>query len=103
VVIELKAGKFKPEHLGQLGFYLTAMDRQVKNEHDNPTIGLLLCKSKNKVVAEYALGDKTQPMGIAEYKLLESLPAELQTSLPSIEQIERELAGGGPLMEDEAQ
>jgi len=97
VVIELKGGKFKPEHLGQLGFYLTAMDRQVKSEHDNPTIGLLLCKSKNKVVAEYALGDKSQPMGIAEYKLLESLPAELQTSLPSIEQIERELAGDGNL------
>ena len=93
VVIELKGGKFKPEHLGQLGFYLTAVDRQVKHAQDNPTIGLLLCKSKNKVVAEYALGDKTQPMGIAEYKLLESLPAELQTSLPSIEQIERELGG----------
>ena len=93
VVIELKGGKFKPEHLGQLSFYLTAVDRQVKSEHDNPTIGLLLCKSKNKVVAEYALGDKTQPMGIAEYKLLESLPAELQTSLPSIEQIENELGG----------
>jgi predicted nuclease of restriction endonuclease-like (RecB) superfamily len=93
VVIELKGGKFKPEHLGQLGFYLTAVDRQVKSEHDNPTIGLLLCKSKNKIVAEYALGDKPQPMGVAEYKLLESLPAELQTSLPSIEQIERELAG----------
>jgi predicted nuclease of restriction endonuclease-like (RecB) superfamily len=93
VVIELKGGKFKPEHLGQLGFYLTAVDRQVKSEHDNPTIGLLLCKSKNKVVAEYALGDKSQPMGVAEYKLLESLPPELQTSLPSIEQIERELGG----------
>jgi len=93
VVIELKGGKFKPEHLGQLGFYLTAVDRQVKSEHDNPTIGLLLCKTKNKIVAEYALGDKTQPMGVAEYKLLESLPAELRTSLPSIEQIERELAG----------
>jgi predicted nuclease of restriction endonuclease-like (RecB) superfamily len=92
VVIELKGGKFKPEHLGQIGFYLTAVDRQVKSEHDNPTIGLLLCKTKNKIVAEYALGDKTQPMGVAEYKLLESLPAELQTSLPSIEQIERELA-----------
>jgi len=95
VVIELKAGKFKPEHLGQLGFYLTAVDRQIKNEHDHPTIGLLLCKRKNKIVAEYALGDNAQPMGIAEYKLLESLPAELQTSLPSIEQIERELAGDG--------
>ncbi|MDD5035072.1 MAG: PDDEXK nuclease domain-containing protein [Methylococcaceae bacterium] len=92
VVIELKGGKFKPEHLGQLGFYLTAVDRQVKSEHDNATIGLLLCKSKNKVVAEYALGDKSQPMGIAEYKLLDSLPADLQTSLPSIEAIERALA-----------
>ena len=95
VVIELKGGKFKPEHLGQLGFYMTAVDRQIKHELDNPTIGLLLCKSKNKVVAEYALGDKSQPMGIAEYKMLESLPAELQTSLPSIEQIERELMGDG--------
>ena len=93
VVIELKGGKFKPKHLGQLGFYMTAVDRQIKHEQDNPTIGLLLCKSKNKVVAEYALGDKSQPMGIAEYKMLESLPAELQTSLPSIEQIERELMG----------
>ncbi len=93
VVIELKGGAFRPEHPGQLGFYLTTVDRQVKHEQDNPTIGLLLCKSKNKVVAEYALGDKTQPMGIAEYKLLESLPEELQTSLPSIEQIERELGG----------
>jgi predicted nuclease of restriction endonuclease-like (RecB) superfamily len=103
VVIELKGGKFKPEHLGQLGFYLTAVDRQVKHATDNPTIGLLLCKSKNKIVAEYALGDKSQPMGVAEYKLLESLPAELQTSLPSIAQIERELAGGGaPIEEDPA-
>ncbi len=93
VVIELKGGKFKPEHLGQLSFYLTAVDAQIKHTQDAPTIGLLLCKSKNKVVAEYALRDKTQPMGIAEYKLLESLPMELQTSLPSIEQIERELAG----------
>jgi predicted nuclease of restriction endonuclease-like (RecB) superfamily len=88
VVIESKAEEFNPEHLGQLGFYLSAVDRQIKSEHDGPTVGLLLCKSK--VVAEYALGDKTQPMGIAEYKLLESLPAELQTRLPSIEQVGRE-------------
>ena len=92
VVIELKGGKFKPEHLGQLGFYLTAVDMQVKAEQDNPTIGLLLCKSKNKVVAEYALRDTAQPIGVAEYQLIESLPAELQTSLPSIEQIEQALA-----------
>jgi predicted nuclease of restriction endonuclease-like (RecB) superfamily len=92
VVIELKAGKFKPEHLGQLGFYLTAVDSQIKHPQDGPTIGILLCKSKNKVVAEYALRDKTQPIGVAEYQLVESLPPELETSLPSIEQIERELA-----------
>ena len=99
VVIELKADKFKPEHLGQLGFYMTAVDRQMKAEEDGVTIGLLLCKSKDKVVAEYALGDKSQPMGIAEYKLLESLPVPLQTQLPSIEDIERELMGfdGGDL------
>ncbi len=93
VVIEIKAGKFKPEHLGQLGFYLTAVDEQMKSDQDNPTIGLLLCKSKNKVVAEYALRDNNRPMGIAEYQLVASLPEELKTSLPSIEQIEKELAG----------
>jgi predicted nuclease of restriction endonuclease-like (RecB) superfamily len=93
VVIELKADKFKPGHLGQLGFYMTAVDRQMKAKEDAVTIGLLLCKSKDKVVAEYALGDKSQPMGIAEYKLLESLPVPLQTQLPSIEDIERELQG----------
>ncbi|MBC7619260.1 MAG: DUF1016 domain-containing protein [Candidatus Saccharibacteria bacterium] len=91
VVVELKADKFKPEHLGQLGFYLTAVDMQVKAEQDNPTIGLLLCKNKNKVVAEYALRDTAQPIGVAEYQLLASLPTELQTSLPSIESIESEL------------
>lgn len=101
VVIELKGGKFKPEHLGQLSFYLTAIDAQVKHPQDSPTIGLLLCKNKNKVVAEYALRNNTQPIGVAEYQLVESLPAELQTSLPSIEQIERELAGGESAVDDE--
>ena len=91
VVIELKAGPFKPEHVGQLSFYMTAVDMQMKSEHDAPTIGLLLCKSKNKVVAEYALRDSAKPMDIAEYQLIEALPYDLQTSLPSIEQIEREL------------
>lgn len=103
VVIELKGGKFKPEHLGQLSFYLAAVDAQVKHPQDAPTIGLLLCKSKNKVVAEYALRNNTQPLGVAEYQLLDSLPAELQTSLPSIEQIERELAGNSRMSEEDAQ
>ncbi len=91
VVIEIKGGKFKPEHTGQLSFYLTAVDAEVKAPEDNPTIGLLLCKSKNKIVAEYAMRDTNKPMGVAEYQLVESLPKELETSLPSIEQIEREL------------
>ncbi len=91
VVIELKATDFKPEHLGQLSFYLTAVDAQVKTPEDAATIGLLLCKSKNKVVAEYALRDGNKPMGVAEYQLVHALPAQLETSLPSIEQIEAEL------------
>lgn len=102
VVIELKGGKFKPEHLGQLSFYLTAVDEQIKHPQDNPTIGLLLCKNKNKVVAEYALRNNSQPIGVAEYQLLASLPPELQTSLPSIEQIERELAGNNTLTENDS-
>jgi predicted nuclease of restriction endonuclease-like (RecB) superfamily len=103
VVIELKGGKFKPEHLGQLSFYLTAVDAQIKHPQDGPTIGLLLCKSKNKVVAEYALRNTAQPLGVAEYQLIESLPAELQTSLPSIEQIERELEGSGAFIKSDAE
>ena len=91
VVVELKAGAFKPEHAGKLNFYLSAVDTQVKSENDSPTIGLLLCKTHNRVVAEYALRDSSKPIGVAEYQLVESLPKELQTSLPSIEQIEREL------------
>jgi len=91
-VIELKGGKFKPEHLGQLGFYLTAVDRQVKSEHDNPTIGLLLCKTKNRLVAEYALSGISKPIGVAEYQLVRALPEPLDTNLPSIEEIEAELS-----------
>lgn len=91
VVIELKAGPFRPEHAGQLNFYLSAVDAQMRGEHDNPSIGLLLCKSKNRVVVEYALRDTRKPMGVAEYQLMESLPEELQTSLPSIEAIEQSL------------
>jgi predicted nuclease of restriction endonuclease-like (RecB) superfamily len=91
VVIELKAGEFKPEHAGKLNFYLSAVDSQVRGEHDNPTIGLLLCKTQNRVIAEYALRDANKPMGIAEYQLVHALPAQLETSLPSIEQLEQEL------------
>lgn len=91
VVIEIKGGKFKPEHTGQLSFYLTAVDAQVKAPEDGSTIGLLLCKSKDKIVAEYALRDTNKPIGVAEFQLVESLPKDLEANLPSIEQIEREL------------
>lgn len=91
VVVELKTGAFKPEHAGQLNFYLSAVDDQMRAERDGPTIGLLLCKSRNKVVAEYALRDSSKPIGVAEYQLVEALPADLQTSLPSIEAIEQAL------------
>ena len=92
VVIELKASAFKPEHAGKLSFYLSAVDAELKSEHDAPTIGMVLCKSKNKVVAEYAPRNINQPIGVAEYQLTESLPADLQTCLPSIEAIEQALA-----------
>jgi predicted nuclease of restriction endonuclease-like (RecB) superfamily len=91
VVVELKAGDFRPEHAGKLNFYLSAVDSQVRTERDNPTIGLLLCKTKNRIIAEYALRDANKPMGVAEYQLVQALPALLETSLPSIEQLEREL------------
>jgi hypothetical protein len=93
VVIELKAVDFKPEHAGQLSFYLTAVDRQVKTEHDNPTIGLLLCRKQNRLVAEYALSAIDQPIGVAEYQLTQAIPPEFQGSLPTIEQLEAELQG----------
>lgn len=101
VAIEIKAGRFKPEHMGQLGFYMTVIDADVKHESDGPTIGLLLCKTKNEVVAEYALRDTSRPLGIAEYRLIESLPEPLQTNLPTVEQLERELQEGG-VMQDGA-
>tara|TARA_B110000211_G_scaffold181818_1_gene205779 strand:+ start:1718 stop:2758 length:1041 start_codon:yes stop_codon:yes gene_type:complete len=91
VVIELKTGDFKPEHTGQLNFYLSAVDSQIKTEQDAPTIGLLLCKSRNKIVAEYALRDNSKPIGIAEYQLEHALPKDLEDQLPSIEQIEKEM------------
>ncbi|NBX85439.1 MAG: DUF1016 domain-containing protein [Gammaproteobacteria bacterium] len=91
VVIELKAGKFKPEHTGQLGFYMAAVDDLMRKEGDNQTIGIILCKSKHKVVAEYALRNMNAPMGISEYSLSKALPKELKTSLPTVEEIEHEL------------
>ena len=91
VVIELKTGEFKPEYAGQLNFYLSAVDGILKKDDDHPSIGLLLCKSKNDLVAEYALKDMSKPMGISAYKVTSSLPEELQRQLPSIEDIEKRI------------
>jgi len=92
VVVELKATAFKPEHAGQLNFYLAAVDAQFKAPDDQPTIGLLLCKTKNRLVAEYALSGIAKPMGVAEYQLVRALPEPLDTKLPTIEQLEQELS-----------
>lgn len=93
IVVELKATDFKPEFVGKMNFYLSAVDDKMRHPDDKSTIGLLLCKGKNKVVAEYALRDINKPIGISQYeaKIIESLPDELKGSLPSIEQIEQEL------------
>lgn len=91
VVIELKAGKFKPEYAGKLNFYLSAVDSQLKKEIDNQTIGILLCKSKDKIEVEYALRDLNKPMGISEYKLTDTIPEKFKTNLPSIEELEEQL------------
>lgn len=95
VVVELKTVDFEPEFAGKLNFYLKAVDEQLRGEHDAPTIGLLLCKSKDKLVAEYALSDMSKPLGLATYELSHTLPDELQGQLPSIEALEAELKGVG--------
>ncbi len=93
VAVDLKTGKFVPEYAGKMNFYLSVLDDQVKSEIDNPSIGLILCKDKNRVVAEYALKDMTKPIGVSEYKLLEEIPEELQAAMPSIEDIESRVLG----------
>lgn len=92
VVVELKAVKFKPEHVGQLNFYVTAVDNQMRTEGDNPTIGLLVCKEKNDVVAEYTLRGIETPIGISSMQIYEQLTAGFKSALPTIEEIERELS-----------
>ncbi|MEG0848189.1 MAG: PDDEXK nuclease domain-containing protein [Niameybacter sp.] len=91
VVVEMKTGKFKPEYAGKVNFYLSAVDDLLKTEQDQPTIGIILCKEKNKVVAEYALKDISKPIGVSEYKLCEYMPEELKGTLPSIEELEDRL------------
>ena len=91
VVIELKTTGFKPEYAGKLNFYLSAVDRYIKVENDNPTFGMLLRKDKKKITAELALKDINKPIGISEYKILSGIPAFLEDTFPSIEDIEKRL------------
>ena len=94
VVIELKNGNFVPEYAGKLNFYLSAVDDLLKQEsHDQPSVGILLCKTQNRIVAEYALRDMNKPMGVSTYQLMHALPENLRSSLPSIEELEVELSG----------
>ena len=88
VVVELKAIEFKAEFAGKMNLYLSAIDDSLKTEAENPTIGLLLCKSKSEIIAEYALRGMTQPIGIAEYEINKAIPKEIKTELPTIEEIE---------------
>ena len=90
LVVELKNVDFEPEHVGKLNFYIKAVDAQLRREGDEPTIGLLLCKSHDKLVVEYALSDVHKPIGVSEYQITRSLPEELKSSLPTIEEIEAE-------------
>lgn len=93
VVIDLKMGAFKPEYAGKLNFYLSAVDDMFRHADDKPTIGLILCKTKNGVIAEYALRGMTKPLGVSEFQLIEQLPGPLKGTLPTIEEIEAELSG----------
>ena len=92
-MVELKAVKFKPEFAGKLNFYVSAVDGILKSEQDNTSIGILICKSKNDTVVEYALKDVHKPIGVSEYIITKNLPDEFKSSLPSIEEIEAELSG----------
>jgi predicted nuclease of restriction endonuclease-like (RecB) superfamily len=91
VVVELKMTEFKPEYAGKINFYLSAVDDLLRHPQDNPTIGILLCKGRNRVVVEYSLRDMHKPLGVAEYELARSLPEDLKGSLPTIEELEKEL------------
>jgi hypothetical protein len=84
--------EFKPEYAGKMNFYLSAVDDLLRYKDDQPSIGIILCKEKNKIIVEYALRDTRKPIGVSGYKLIESLPKKLQGKLPSIQELEKELS-----------
>jgi hypothetical protein len=91
VIIDLKKGDFKPEYAGKMNFYCSAVDDLLRHPTDGPTIGLILCQTQDKILAEYALRDVQKPIGISEFELTRTLPENLKSSLPTIEDIENEL------------
>jgi len=93
IIIELKACRFKPEFIGKLNFYLSAADAQLKRSDDNPSIGILLCRTKDKIEAEYALRDLNKPIGVSSFELSNIIPESLKSQLPSIEEMEKKLLG----------
>jgi predicted nuclease of restriction endonuclease-like (RecB) superfamily len=102
IVIDLKIDDFKPEYAGKMNFYLSAVDDLLKHPDDQPSIGIILCKTKNSVIVEYTLRDTSKPLGVAEYRITAALPEKLRGSLPSIEDLEEELGGGGEAAEKES-
>ena len=92
VVVDLKKGEFKPEYAGKMNFYCSAVDDLLRHEHDQPTLGLILCQTKDRIIAEYSLRDIEKPIGVADYELTRALPEKLASSLPSIEALEAELS-----------
>ncbi|MGS0628922.1 MULTISPECIES: PDDEXK nuclease domain-containing protein [Photorhabdus] len=92
VVIELKRGEFKPEHAGKMNFYCSVVDEKLRHSTDQPTIGLILCQTKDRILAEYALRGIQKPIGVSDYELTRALPEDLKSSLPSIEELEAELS-----------
>jgi len=97
IVIELKVGEFQPEYAGKMNFYLSAVDDLLRHKDDQPSIGIILCKAKNKVIAEYALRDTRKPIGVSGYKLTETLPKKLKGELPTIEELEASLSASAKL------
>lgn len=91
IAIDLKVVKFKPGFIGQMQFYLTALDEQIKEDHENPSIGIIICKEKNRTIVEYALKDVNKPIGVATYTIKDSLPESMKNYLPSAEEIAERL------------
>jgi len=102
VAVELKRGEFKPAHLGQLNFYLSALDEYVRQPDESPSIGIILCKEASRNIVEFAVRDYTKPMGVATYRTRNEMPAQWQKALPDVDEMKKllEIDGGGEQQDD---